>query len=89
MSLSSSAWFNWLDSKSAVRVFAVVGVIILATQAGMTVTRYETGYMGSLTLGESHQDISDVEQYLAVDRTVEGYALRGFGTLASPGSTIR
>src|SRR5712691_4504321 len=80
---------NWLDSKSAVRVLAIVGVIILVTQAGMTVTRFETGYMTSLSFGESHQDISEIEQYLAVDRTVEGSALRGFGTLASPGSTVR
>ncbi len=80
---------NWLDSKSAVRVLAILGVIILVTQAGMTVTRFETGYMGSLSFGESHQDISEIEQYLAVDRTIEGSALRGFGTLASPGSTIR
>jgi len=80
---------NWLDSKSAVRVLAMVGVIILVTQAGMTVTRYETGYMSPLAFGDTHQDISEVEQYLAVDRTVEGSALRGFGTLSSPGSTIR
>jgi len=80
---------NCLDSKSAVRVLAIVGVIILVTQAGMTVARFETGYMTPLTFGETHQDLSQIEQYLAVDRTNEGSELRSFGTLGSPGSTLR
>ncbi|MGH6847368.1 MAG: O-antigen ligase family protein [Methylocella sp.] len=80
---------NCLDSKSAVRVLAVVGVIILVTQAGMTVARFETGYMTPLTFGETYQDLSQIEQYLAVDRFDEGSAVRAFGTLGSPGSTLR
>ncbi|MGH6840277.1 MAG: O-antigen ligase family protein [Methylocella sp.] len=79
---------NCLDSKSAVRVLAVVGVIILVTQAAMTVTRFETGYMTPITFGETYQDLSVIEQYLAVDRTDEGSAIRAFGTLGSPGATL-
>jgi putative inorganic carbon (hco3(-)) transporter len=78
---------NCLDSKSAVRVLAIVGVIILVTQAGMTLARFETGYFSPL-IG-STQDLSRIEAYLSVDRTVEGSAVRGFGTLNSPGSTTR
>ena len=63
---------NCLDSKSAVRVLAIVGVIILVTQAGMTVARFETGYMTPLTFGDTDQELSQIEKYLAVDRTDEG-----------------
>ncbi|MGH6801207.1 MAG: hypothetical protein ACRECZ_07320, partial [Methylocella sp.] len=63
---------NCLESKSAVRVLAAVGVIILVTQAGMTVARFETGYMTPLTFGETNQDLSQIEQYLAVDPSDEG-----------------
>jgi hypothetical protein len=80
---------NCLDSKSAVRVLAIVGVIILVTQAGMTVARFETGYMTPLTFGDTHQELSQIEAYLAVDRTDEGSWVRAFGTLGSPGSTVR
>lgn len=79
---------NCLDSKSAVRVLAVVGVIILVTQAGMTVARFETGYMTPLTFGETNQDLSEIEKYLAVDRSDEGSAIRAYGTLGSPGATL-
>ncbi|MGH6850226.1 MAG: O-antigen ligase family protein [Methylocella sp.] len=79
---------NCLDSKSALRVLAIVGVIILVTQAGMIVARFETGYMTPLTFGETNQDLSQIEQYLTVDRTDEGSAVRAFGTLGSPGATI-
>ena len=78
---------NCLDSKSAVRVLAVVGVIILVTQAGMIVTRYETGYQTLFTFGDTFKDASEIEEYLAVDRSDEASAVRGFGTLESPGST--
>jgi O-Antigen ligase len=78
---------NCLDSKSAIRLLAIVGVIILVTQAGMTVVRFETGYYTPLT-GAS-QDLSQIESYLTVDQTAEGSAIRGFGTLNSPGSTTR
>jgi putative inorganic carbon (HCO3(-)) transporter len=42
-----------------------------------------------LNLGNSYVDASQIEQYLAVDRSNDGSAVRGFGTLASPGSTVR
>jgi O-antigen ligase len=54
----------------------------------MTVARFETGYMTPFSFGESYQDLSVIEQYLAVDRTDEGSAIRAFGTLGSPGSTL-
>jgi hypothetical protein len=80
---------NCLDSKSAVRVLAVVGVIILVTQAGMTVARFETGYMTPLKFGSAYEDLSQIKQYLAVDRSDEESAVRAYGTLESPGSTVR
>jgi hypothetical protein len=46
---------NCIDSKSAVRVLAVVGVIILVTQAGMTVARYETGYLTPFSFGDTQK----------------------------------
>lgn len=79
---------NCLDSKGAVRVLAVFAVIILVTQAGMTVARFETGYLTPLTFGETNQDMSQIEQYLAVDRSDSGSAIRAFGTLGSPGATL-
>jgi O-Antigen ligase len=78
---------NCLDSKSAVRLLAAVGVIILVTQAGIIVTRYETGYETLFTFGDTFKDASEIEAYLAVDRSDEASAVRGFGTLESPGST--
>ena len=78
---------NCLDSKSAIRVFAIVGVIILVAQAGVTVARFETGYLTPLTFGESFQDTDQIKDYLAVDRSDEGSVVRAYGTLASPGST--
>jgi hypothetical protein len=80
---------NCLDSKSVVRVLAVVGVIILVTQAGMTVARFETGYMTPLKFGNAYEDLSQIKQYLAVDRSDEESAVRAYGTLESPGSTVR
>jgi hypothetical protein len=79
---------NCLDSKSALRVLAAVSVIILVTQAGMTVARFETGYMTPLAFGETNQDLEQIEQYLAVDRSDEGSAIRAYGTLGSPGATL-
>jgi O-antigen ligase len=79
---------NCLDSKTAVRVLAAVGVIILVTQAATTVARFETGYMTPISFGETYQDLAQIEQYLAVDRTDEGSTIRAFGTLGSPGATL-
>jgi hypothetical protein len=80
---------NCLDSKAAVRVLTAVAVVMLVTQAAMTVLRFETGYMTPLTFGESHQDLSQIQEYLTVDRFSEGSAVRAYGTLGSPGSTLR
>jgi O-Antigen ligase len=80
---------NCLDSKSAVRALALIGVIILVIQAGMTVARFETGYLTPLGLGEVRQDLSQIQQYLTVDRFAQVSAVRAYGTLGSPGSTIR
>jgi hypothetical protein len=80
---------NCLDSKSAVRVLALVAVVVLVTQAGVTVARFETGYMTPLTFGETYQHLEQIKEYLAVDRSDEGSAVRGYGTLGSPGSTAR
>jgi O-antigen ligase len=80
---------NCLDSKSAVRVLAIVGVMILVTQAGMTAARFETGYMSPLSFGNTHQDLSEITKYLTVDRLADESAVRAFGTLGSPGSTVR
>lgn len=79
---------NCLDSKSAVRLLAAVGVIILVTQAAMTVARFETGFMTAISFGDTYQDLGQIEQYLAVDRSDEGSAIRAFGTLGSPGATL-
>src|SRR5438105_2136322 len=63
--------FNCLDSKNAVRVLVIVGVMILVSQAGMTVVRFETGYMTPLTFGDTYQSLTQIQQYLAVDRSTE------------------
>jgi hypothetical protein len=80
---------NCLDTKGAVRVLVIVGVSMLVTQAGVTVGRFYTGYMTPFTFGETHQDLAQIQEYLSVDRSDEGSAVRGFGTLGSPGSTVR
>lgn len=80
---------NCLDGKKPIRLLAIIGVVILVTQAGMCVTRFYTGYMTPLTFGETYQDSAQIEQYLAVDRSDEGSYIRAFGTLGSPGSTVR
>ncbi len=80
---------NCLDSKRALRVLALVGVAILVIQGATTLTRFETGWMMPISSGESHQDLSQIEQYLAVDHTDSASTVRAFGTLGSPGTTIR
>ncbi|HVN90493.1 MAG TPA: O-antigen ligase family protein [Candidatus Binataceae bacterium] len=80
---------NCLDSKGFLRVLVILAVTILFTQAAATAIRFETGYLTPLTLGQGHEDLSQIEQYLMVDRSDEGSAVRAFGTLNSPGSTVR
>jgi putative inorganic carbon (HCO3(-)) transporter len=79
---------NCLDTKGAVRVLVLVGVVILVTQAGMTLLRYYTGYITPL-IPSGSVDLSEMTKYLEVDRTAGGSAVRGYGTLNSPGSTTR
>ncbi len=80
---------NCLDSKSVLKLLAIVAVLILVTQAGMTAARFETGYLTPLTFGDTHQDADQIEQYLSVDRFDQGALVRAFGTLGSPGATVR
>jgi O-Antigen ligase len=80
---------NCIDAKRDLRTLAILAVVILVTQAGVTALRFVTGYMTPLTLGHSYENLSQIEQYLAVDRTQEGSLVRAMGTLASPGSTVR
>ena len=60
---------NCLDSKSVVRVLAIVCVITLAVQAGVTVLRVKTGYYTPIVFGDFHQDIDEIKHYLMVDRS--------------------
>jgi hypothetical protein len=80
---------NCLDSKSAVRVLAIVCVITLVAQAGMTVLRVKTGYYVPISFGDSQQDIDQIKEYLSVDRYDSDSIVRGYGTLGSPGGTVR
>lgn len=80
---------NCLQEKKFLRLLAIVGVIILVTQGGVSLLRYETGYLTPFASGDTHQDLAQIEEYLGVDRSDSASGLRGFGTLGSPGSTVR
>jgi hypothetical protein len=80
---------NCLDSKSVVRVVAIVGVITLVAQAGVTVLRVKTGYYAPIAFGDSQQNIDQIREYLSVDRSDPDSIVRGYGTLGSPGTTVR
>ncbi len=80
---------NCINSKRTVRFLAILGIIILTTQGGVTLARHLTGYLTPISLGDTQQDATQIEQYLAIDRNEEGSGERGFGTLGSPGSTVR
>ena len=80
---------NNIDSKEQLRLVAVMAVAILAIQGAMTLVRYETGWMQHLAFGDARQDEDWMIQYLSVDRDAIGEQLRSFGTLGSPGSTLR
>jgi hypothetical protein len=92
---------NCLDTKSVGRVLAAVGVVILVTQAGTTALRYETGNLSPLTFGETDladklprnavlaPDLSKAAQELAMDRSADQPTVRAFGTLQSPGTTVK
>ncbi len=80
---------NCLDSKSVVRVLALTCVITLVAQAGMTVIRVKTGYYTPIVFGDFSQDIDEIKHYLMVDRSDSDSIVRGYGTLGSPGGTVR
>ena len=80
---------NCLDSRGFVRVLAIVCVITLAVQAAVTILRVKTGYYTPIVFGEFQQDIDEIKHYLMVDRTDSDSIIRGFGTLSSPGGTVR
>ena len=80
---------NNVNTKAALRVVAIMAIAILTIQAAVTVVRYETGWMQPLAFGDARQDEDHVLQYLSVDRGDIGDQVRAFGTLGSPGSTLR
>jgi O-Antigen ligase len=80
---------NCLDSKSVIRVLAIVCVVTLATQAAVTILRVKTGYYTPISFGDSQQDIDKIMEYLSVDRFDSDSIVRGYGTLGSPGGTVR
>lgn len=80
---------NNIESKSALRLVALMAVAILTIQGGVTALRYQTGWMEPLSFGATHQDEAQVLQYLTIDEEAAGAGVRSFGTLGSPGSTLR
>ncbi|MGD9616508.1 MAG: O-antigen ligase family protein [Alphaproteobacteria bacterium] len=80
---------NCLRSKRSLRALAVLAVIIVVTQATVVVGRFLTGYMMPLSLSSTHQDLDEITQYLAMDRTDPNSIVRSFGTLGSPDATTR
>jgi len=80
---------NCLDSKSVVRVLAIVCVITLVAQAGVTVLRVKTGYYTPVVFGDFAMDVDQIKHYLMVDRYDPDSIVRGYGTLGSPGETVR
>ncbi len=80
---------NNVNTKATLRLVATMAVVILTIQGVVTVARYETGWMQPLAFGDSQQDEDRTLLYLSVDRDEVGEQLRSFGTLGSPGSTLR
>lgn len=80
---------NCLDSKNLVRVLAIVCVITLVAQAGVTVLRVKTGYYTPIVFGDFPTDLDEIKHYLMVDRYDPDSIVRGYGTLGSPGGTVR
>jgi hypothetical protein len=80
---------NCLDSKSVVRVLAVTCVVTLVAQAAMTVLRVKTGYYTPIVFGDFPADVDQIKHYLMVDRYDSDSIVRGYGTLGSPGGTVR
>jgi O-antigen ligase len=80
---------NNVNNKATLRLLAIMAVAILTIQGAVTVARYETGWMKPLAFGDSQQDEDRTLLYLSVDRDEIGEQVRSFGTLGSPGSTLR
>ena len=80
---------NCLDSKSVVRVLAITCLNTLVAQAGMTILRVKTSYYTPIVFGDFPQDVDEIKHYLMVDRTDSDSIVRGYGTLGSPGGTVR
>ena len=80
---------NNVNSKATLRLVAIMAVAILLIQGAVTVLRFETGWMEPLSFGQTGQDEDQILQYLTVDREDGGGQVRSFGTLGSPGSTVR
>ena len=80
---------NNVKSKAQLRLIAVMAVAVFAIQGAVTLVRYETGWMQHIAFGDARQDEDWMLQYLSVDRDEIGEQLRSFGTLGSPGSTLR
>jgi len=80
---------NCLEDKKFLRLLAILAVTILFTQGAVSLLRYKTGFVTPFTAGETGQDLSQVQEYLGVNRSDEDSGVRGFGTLGSPGSTVR
>ena len=80
---------NCLDSKGVVRLLAIVCVVTLVVQAGVTMLRVKTGYYTPFSFGDFHQDVDQIQKYLSVDRSDPDSMVRGYGTLGSPGGTVR
>jgi hypothetical protein len=80
---------NNIESRSALRLVALLAVSMLVLQGAVTALRFETGYLEPLAFGQDYQEDEQIEEYLSVDREDVGGTVRGFGTLTAPGSTVR
>ncbi|MFO1431511.1 MAG: O-antigen ligase family protein [Candidatus Competibacteraceae bacterium] len=80
---------NNIESRSALRLVALLAVSILVLQGAVTALRFQTGYLEPLAFGQDYQEGEQVVEYLSVDREDVGGTVRSFGTLTAPGSTAR
>ena len=72
-----------------VRLLAIVCVVTLVVQAGVTMLRVKTGYYTPFFSVIFDQDVDQIQKYLSVDRSDPDLMVRGYGTLGSPGGTVR
>ena len=76
---------NCLDSKGVVRLLAIVCVVTLTVQAGVTVLRVKTGYYTPFVFGDFHQDVDQIQKYLSVDRSDPRFDRAGVWHARFPG----